>query len=187
MISGLVLAAGTSSRFGRTKQLVEVDGKALAQHAIDALSAGGIEEIVVITGYDADLVEGRLDLPPGARFVRNELYREGQSTSLAAGLHALVPSSEAAVVLLADQPGITPEHVLALAGAFAQTRARIVRLAFRDGPGPSLLSREVFGEAGHLSGDVGARLLAASHPDWVQDVPLDEDVPRDVDLPEDLL
>jgi CTP:molybdopterin cytidylyltransferase MocA len=44
----------------------------------------------------------------------------------------------------------------------------------------------VFAEAGHLHGDVGARVLMASHPDWVEDVAVDRSAPIDVDVPGDL-
>jgi molybdenum cofactor cytidylyltransferase len=54
VITGIVLAAGTSSRFGRTKQLLELDGKPLVQHAVDAAAAGGLDEIVVVLGHDAE-------------------------------------------------------------------------------------------------------------------------------------
>jgi CTP:molybdopterin cytidylyltransferase MocA len=49
------------------------------------------------------------------------------------------------------------------------------------------LSREIYAEAGHLHGDVGARVLIASHPDWVYEVKIDAAVPRDIDTPQDLL
>jgi molybdenum cofactor cytidylyltransferase len=187
MMSGIVLAAGTSSRFGSTKQLAPAGGKPLAQHAIDALQATGeFEEIVVVTGHDAEAVEAALALPPAARFVRNPAYREGQSTSLAAAIHALDDSSEAAVVLMADQPGVASDVIVRMIERFRETHSQIVRAAYRDGPGPALLSREVYAEAGHLTGDVGARVLMASHPDWVDEVPVDDDVPRDIDVPGDL-
>ena len=186
MISGVVLAAGTSSRFGSTKQLTEVAGKPLPQHAIDALVDAGVDEIVIVTGHDATAVEAALTLPRGARFVVNPAYRDGQATSLAAALHVLDDASEAAVVLMADQPGVTAEAVRALVARFRATRAQIVRVTYRDVPGPSLLSREIYAEAGHLSGDVGARVLIASHPEWVEEVPIDAEVPRDIDTPDDL-
>ena len=63
VISGVVLAAGTGSRFGGTKQLVAVDGKPLAQHAIDALDAAGVDEIIVVTGHDAVAVGLGADAP----------------------------------------------------------------------------------------------------------------------------
>ena len=186
MISGVVLAAGTGSRFGATKQLVMVDGKPLAQYAIDALIDGGVDELVVVTGHDAVRVASGLALPPDARVVYNAAYREGQSTSLGAALHALDDDSEAAVVLMADQPGVGADVVQALIERFRATRKQIVRAVFEDGPGPSLLSREIYAEAGHLHGDVGARELVASHPEWVEEIQCQGPAPRDVDTPEDL-
>ncbi|TMK91778.1 MAG: nucleotidyltransferase family protein [Actinobacteria bacterium] len=147
-MSGIVLAAGTGSRFGGTKQLAELDGSPLVMHAVTALREGGVDEIVVVTGHDADAVEAVL--PAEVRAVRNPSFRDGQVET------------------------------------FRATRARIARLRFTDAPGPSLLSREIYADAGHLHGDAGARVLIASHPEWVEDVPIDRPVPRDVDTPEDL-
>lgn len=186
MISGVVLAAGTGSRFGGTKQLAIVQGKPLAQHALDALADAGVDEIVVVTGHDAVAIASALRLPETARIVWNKAYRDGQATSLAAGLHALDDASEAAVVLMADQPGVTSDVVRALVSRFRATRKQVVRAMYADGPGPSLLSREIYAEAGHLHGDVGARALIASNPDWVEEVAVAGPAPRDVDLPEDL-
>lgn len=184
MISGIVLAAGEGRRFGGTKQLAQLRGAPLVLHAVGALRGGGAAEVLVVTGHDAEAVESVL--PEGVVAVFNPAYRDGQATSLAAAIHALDDRSEAAVVLMADQPGVTPDDVRALIDAFARTRGRIVRLAYTDGPGPALLSREIFGEAGHLHGDTGARVLMASHPEWVEEVPLDRPAPRDVDEPSDL-
>ncbi len=186
MISGIVLAAGTSSRFGRTKQLLELGGKPLAQHAVDAAADAGLDEVIVVLGHDADLVGAGLHLPSHARTVTNTDYEEGQATSLIAGLDAADPTSDAAVVLLADQPGITADHVRALVSRFRTGGSRIIRLRFRDGPGPAMLSREVWDHAQKLTGDTGAREIIEAHPDWVEDVPLDQDAPRDVDEPGDL-
>jgi len=186
LITGVVLAAGASTRFGSTKQLAVVDGKPLPQHAIDALSEAGVDELLVVTGHDADAVEAALMLPPEGRFVRNPSHRDGQATSLAAALHAVHDDSQAVVVLMGDQPGITADVVRALIERFDETRAQIVRIAYLDGPGPALLSREIYAEAGHLYGDAGARTLMASHPDWVVEVAVDAPVPPDIDTTKDL-
>lgn len=184
MISGIVLAAGTGSRFGGTKQLAELDGMPLVLHAVAALREGGVDEIVVVTGHDADAVEAVL--PADVDAVHNVSFRDGQSTSLAAAIHALDERSEAAVVLMADQPGIVGTDVRALIETFRTTRARIARLRFTDGPGPSLLSREIYADAGHLRGDAGARVLIASHPGWVEEVAIHRPVPPDIDTRDDL-
>jgi molybdenum cofactor cytidylyltransferase len=186
VISGIVLAAGSGTRFGGTKQIEPFEGKPLAQHAIDALASASVDEIVVVTGHDADQVERALALPPQGRFARNPDHASGQASSLAAGLHALADDTEAAVVLLADQPGVTDAEVRALIDAFRESRSRIVRIVYTDAPGPALLSREIHAEAGHLHGDVGARELIASHPDWVEEIQVPFSAPRDVDRPSDL-
>jgi molybdenum cofactor cytidylyltransferase len=179
-----VLAAGTGSRFGGTKQLAEVDGKPLVRHAIDALEGAEVGELIVVLGHDADAV--RTAIPDGVIVVENLAYRDGQATSLAAALHAVDDASEAAVILLADQPEVTADDVGELVRGFRATRAQIVRLVFTDGPGPALLSREIYAEAGHLHGDAGARVLMASHPGWVHEVRVDRPAPADIDTPEDL-
>lgn len=182
----MVLAAGAGSRFGGTKQLARVRGKPLAQHAIDAV-AGEVDEIVVVLGHDADAVEAALALPPHARAVRNPRFARGQATSLAVGLGACSPDSQAAVVLLADQPGIRPEHVRALVRAYrADPRPGAIRLRFRDAPGPALLARSIWPKLAELRGDVGARAWLDAHPEAVRWVELDEPAPADVDRPQDL-
>lgn len=185
VISAVVLAAGASTRFGATKQLRVLRGRTLVQHAIDAASPV-VDEVVVVLGHDADAVEASLTLSANARVVRNPAYAQGQSTSLAAGLRACATGARAAVVLLGDQPRIAERHVRSLVSAFESTGAEIVRIRFRDGPGPALLARAVWAEAERLTGDVGARALFDAHPERVQWVTLDENAPPDVDLPEDL-
>jgi len=181
VITGVVLAAGEGRRFGGTKQIATFDGKPLAQHSIGALTDADVDELLVITGHDAESVEAALALPAHGRFVRNPSYRDGQATSLAAAFHEVAGDSEATVVLMADQPGITPDDVRAMVQRFRATRKQIVRLRFADGPGPALLSREIYAEAGHLHGDVGARVLIASHPEWVEEVEIDRAAPPDID------
>jgi molybdenum cofactor cytidylyltransferase len=168
VISGIVLAAGASTRFGETKQLAILDGEPLVVHAIDALRTAAVDEILVILGHEEAAV--RAVLPNDVTVIRNPAYRDGQATSLAAALHDVAEESD----------------VRALTDGFRETRSQIVRLRYTDGPGPALLSREIYAEAGHLTGDAGARVLMASHPEWVYEVPIDRPAPRDVDTPDDL-
>lgn len=186
MISAIVLAAGAGSRFGGTKQVARVRGKPLAQHAIDAATDAGVDEVVVVLGHDAERVLAALDLPASARVVVNSEHASGMASSLAAGLGATDASSDAAVVLLADTPGIRSDHVRSLATAFLDAGARILRIRFRDGPGPALIARSEWDRATALTGDVGARALFDATPGDVRWIAFDEDSPVDVDTPEDL-
>ncbi len=186
MIGAVVLAAGTGSRFGGTKQVIDVRGKPLAQHAVDAATEAGVDEIVVVIGHDAELVRSTLRLPASGRWVVNPAFASGLASSLAVGLRALGSSTEAAIVLPADQPGVTAQHLRELIEAFGARRSPIVRLAFRSGPGPALLGREVWSEAASLEGDVGARVLIERRPELVEVVDVGGDAPVDVDVPGDL-
>jgi molybdenum cofactor cytidylyltransferase len=183
LISAIVLAAGTASRFGSTKQVFEFEGKPLVQHAIDTAAEAELDEIVVVVGHDAERVQAAIELPPHARIVMNERFAEGQSTSLAAGLRALSLGSEAAVVLLADQPGILSEEIRVLTDRFMDNRAPIVRLRYRDAPGPALLSKEIWPDALELTGDNGARSLFDAQK--VEEVGVDRDAPSDIDAAPD--
>jgi molybdenum cofactor cytidylyltransferase len=186
VITAIVLAAGAGTRFGGTKQIAELRGKPLAQHAIDAATEAGVDEVVLVLGHDADRVRERLRLPSGGRWVINPAWATGMASSIAAGLEHADPSSEAAVVLLGDQPGVTRHHVVALLDAFLARRSPVVRLAFRSGPGPALIARELWAEVSAQEGDVGARDLIGRRPELVEEVRFDGDAPVDVDAPGDL-
>src|SRR4029077_10977044 len=90
-------------------------------HTIDALREAGVDELIVVIGHEHDAV--RTALPTDVEVVTNADYRDGQATSLAAALHAVGDTSEAAVILLADQPGVTRDDVRALIEAFRETRS----------------------------------------------------------------
>jgi molybdenum cofactor cytidylyltransferase len=163
-ISGLVLAAGSSSRMGSPKQLLELDGKPLLQHVIDALAAASLEEIVVVLGHAADEVEQAIALPGAARLVVNPDHGLGQSTSLRAGLEALDPAADACAIVLGDQPRMTPALVDRAVDAWRRAEAPIVRATYRGAPGhPVVASRSHWERLAAARGDEGARGLLA-HP-----------------------
>jgi molybdenum cofactor cytidylyltransferase len=185
VISAIVLAAGEGTRFGATKQVADLRGKPLAQYAIDAATQAGVDEILVVLGHDAERVRASLRLG-SARCVVNPAYASGMASSLATGLAHADSGSEAAIVLLADQPGITSQHLRVLVDAYSARRSPIVRLAFRSGPGPALVARELWGDLRRLEGDVGARALMERRPELVENVDVGGDAPVDIDHPEDL-
>lgn len=186
MIAGVVLAAGTSSRLGRPKQLLVYRGRPLVQHAVDAALDAGLDEVVVVLGHEADAVHDALELPSRGRVVVNPDYAEGQSTSLRTGLDDLGGDARAAVVLLGDQPGVGADEVRAVVERYEGTGGPVVRARWEGRPGhPVLFDRSVWDALTEVTGDVGARDLLREHPDWV--VPLDfgRPPPPDVDTEAD--
>jgi molybdenum cofactor cytidylyltransferase len=188
MITGVVLAAGTSSRLrgGRPKQLLELADRPLVQHAVDAAAAAGLDEIVVVTGHEADDVEGALTLPPNGRAVRNQAFAQGMAGSLRIGLDAADRASEAAVILLADQPGVSADAIRSVVAAFRRSGSPFVLATYRDRSGhPIVIGKDAWSLLQQLEGDVGAREVIAAHPELVVSVEVGGPVPADVDTWED--
>lgn len=186
MVTGIVLAAGTSSRLGRPKQLLDLAGKPVLQHVLDAAEGGGLDEILVVVGHRATEITEAVRLPPRARFVHNPDYAEGQSTSLRAGLRAADPASGAAVVLLGDQPGVRPKAIATVVGAWRSGEGPAVQASYRGRPGhPTLFDRSLWLELERATGDQGARSFLAAHPEWVRPVAAGDRPPDDIDTEED--
>jgi len=181
-VGGLVLAAGEGSRFaGGTKQLAELDGRPLLEHALAAVAA--LSPRVVVLGHAAEEILAAVDLQ-GAEPAVCEGWREGQAASLRCGVAAL-GDVDAAVVVLGDQPRITPAAVAAIAEA-ASGGEDAVRAAYGGRPGhPVLLGRALLDRAGELRGDVGFRDLLARAQ--VRDVEIGGLAdPADIDTREEL-
>lgn len=184
-VAAIVLAAGTGERFGSaTKQLAVLDGKPLVRHGVDAALAAGVDEVVVVLGHAGDAIEAVLPPDPRVRTVSNPRYAEGQSTSVVAGIASLDDDTGTAVVLLADQPGVSSSAVRAVVEAIAQG-ARVARADYDDQPShPVAFAREVWPSLRELRGDAGARQLLPLFD--IESVPIPGSAPRDIDQPGDL-
>jgi CTP:molybdopterin cytidylyltransferase MocA len=176
----LVLAAGEGRRFGGTKQLAELGGRPLLEHALAAVE--GVSPRVVVLGHAAEEIRARVDLR-GARPVVCARWHEGQSASLRCGLDALAGTDEVLVVL-GDQPGITAAAVDAIRTAGGDEDA--VRATYDGVPShPVLLRRALIDRAGDLRGDSGFRdLLSAARVRTVEVGHLAD--PADIDTREEL-
>ena len=159
MIAGVVLAAGGASRFGSPKQLAELDGVPLLQHAIDAvLDVPAVDPVAVVLGASAERV------------------REA------------VGDADWVIVTLGDQPRVTSEVIAAVADEAGSAPAGVTAIrAMYDGvPGhPVALSRAMLPGVAKLRGDVGARELLGSASVRTFEAGRLCD-PVDVDTPEEL-
>jgi molybdenum cofactor cytidylyltransferase len=188
LIAGLILAAGGASRFGSPKQLAELDGVPLLQHAVNAMvDVFAIKRTVVVLGACADDIREAVDFR-GAESVVCDAWADGMAASLRCGVEALGDDVDWAIVTLGDQPRITPQVISWVAdeAAAAGDWVAAVRTTYDGEPGhPVALSRWLMDEVRSLRGDVGARELLAAHP--VLTVEAGRDCrPGDVDTPEDL-
>ncbi|WP_258358484.1 selenium cofactor biosynthesis protein YqeC [Moorella sulfitireducens (nom. illeg.)] len=180
----VVLAAGAGERFGSVKQLVPIDGQPMVLRVAAVARAAMPGDVVVVLGNEADRVAVALEgLAVNIAF--NPAYRHGLSTSLQAGLAALGPECQAALFVLADQPGVTPGVITRLCGAYLQERKKIVVPVYRGRRGnPVLIDRAFWPEIMASQGDVGAREIIRAHPEEVLAVEVDcPGVVQDIDTP----
>lgn len=184
-VTAIVLAAGTSSRMGRPKQLLPFEGTSLVRRAAEAALGSKARQTIVVTGAASDRVAAELS-GLAVMLVHNPEYADGMSTSLRAGLQAVRPEVDAVVVLLADQPFVTSEIVDAMIDRHEETGAKVVRPRYGDQPGnPVLWDRSVFEELIAQEGDQGGRALLRQYVSeiaWI-DLP-DLGQQTDVDTPE---
>jgi CTP:molybdopterin cytidylyltransferase MocA len=186
--AGLVLAAGEGRRFGRPKAIVQWDGQLFVERAVTTLRAAGCAPVVVVLGAAAAEVARTAELGD-AVVVVNDAWPTGMGSSLCTGLTALGDlGAPAVVVLLVDQPQVSPELVQRLVAHWHEGVAAVS--ASYDGRrrNPVLLDASVWpAVAACAVGDIGARGWLDTHTDDVVLVACDDlgsDV--DIDTPPDL-
>ena len=181
-VAGLILAAGSGSRLGRPKALVELGGERLVDRAVRVLRDGGCDPIVVVSGAAPFEIDG-------VAVLANPDWATGMGSSLRVGLTALADSdAEAVLVSLVDQPEIGAAVIRRVIAAFAD--GAVVATATYGGKrrNPVLLARGTWAEVARLAeGDEGARPFLAAHADEVMAVECEDlGSPADIDTPEDL-
>ena len=178
MIVAVVLAAGTSERLGQPKQLLELEGQPLLQHAVDR-AADHFGEVVVVLGHEADKIEARLDLPSTARIVLNERFAEGHHGSVRVGFAEASRKGADVAMLLGDQPYIGGDLIERTIEAFKASTSPVVRPRHGEAPGHPGLVRAA-AVARLASGDDEAIASAMRGPEvqWIDGGP---DAPADVD------
>lgn len=202
-VAGIVLAAGSSTRMGSNKLLLELDGEPVVRRAARTASAAGLDPVVVVTGHEHEAVTARLhDL--GVTSVNNTEHAKGTHTSVAAGVSALSPSllgksalgasapgndCAAAIVILADMPFVTAAMLRELVALYDRSRPPLVvsRYGGEVTAPPILYDRSLFGELTRMDARCGRavvrrHLASAVMADWPADASRDLDIPADYDL-----
>jgi molybdenum cofactor cytidylyltransferase len=178
-VTGLVLAAGGSSRLGQPKQLLAYRGATLLDHVLDVARACPFDQLLCVVSGELPGVDFS-----GATVVDNPDFGAGCSSSIAAALGAVDSRSEVLVLMLGDQPGVSAESVAALLAGRGDVP--LAACAYEEGRGhPLAFARAMFGELAAMHGDKAVWKLLDRHASDVVDVPIEGPIPRDVDTWED--
>lgn len=189
VIAAVVLAAGESSRMGADKPLLMYRGQTFLENIISALREAGIRRVVVVLGHHAELIQQSIDLS-AVEVVINQDYRQGQTSSLQAGLRVLAANQpEGIVFCLVDHPVISADTISKLIQRFKSTGKPVVipQLNGRHGH-PVLVGGEVFAQIAALGPDQGADTVIHHYRPQTEFVEVtDPGILIDVDDPESYL
>lgn len=192
-IAAIVLAAGRAARFfggaeERTKLVATLDGKPLVRHVAEAALACGASPVVVVTGHARGVVMAALD-GLDLREAPNPRYAEGIASSVVAGIAAMPAACAGALVLLGDMPRVSAALCRSLIEEFARDEGvdAVVPIVEGRRGNPVLISRALFADVAHLSGDEGAKRLLMRPGVRVREVPVEDNAAAlDIDTPDAL-
>ena len=179
--AGIILAAGESSRMGAPKALLEFRGETFLDRLIGCF-AEQCSPVIVVLGYEADIIRAGVRSPGQARFVLNADYELGQFSSLQCGLRAVPPEAEGVIFTPVDHPNIEPATLARLIDSGALIA--IPQYVGRHGH-PVLFSRALLAEFLALAPGDQARTVLHRHASQTRyiDVP-DAGILDDIDDPE---
>jgi molybdenum cofactor cytidylyltransferase len=172
---------------GANKLLADIGGKPMVRHAVEAAVASQADQVIVVTGHESVRVRAALS-GLDVRFAQNDLYTEGLSTSVRAGVVA-AEDADGVLICLGDMPGLTAQAIDGLIAAFNPAEGRGVVVPVHNGRrgNPVLWAQAFFPDLMTLTGDTGAKHLLAGAADTVCEVAIGNDgVLTDLDTPEAL-
>jgi len=169
----IVLAAGSSSRMGRSKQLLEIDGQPLLCRCVEHALAASPSRVVVVLGANEKPHRGLLEKLP-VEIVSNFYWKTGMGSSIKTGLNYLIQSNgelDGVILMVCDQPALTSEHLLKLIQKFHEKKKAIIASSYSKSNGvPVLFSRSFFSNLLLLNDDQGAKKIVQQFPDQVETV-----------------
>ena len=187
MIVAVVLSAGESSRMGRPKALLPIDGQTFIERIVAALKQTRVGKIIVILGHNASELQPKISHLP-VEILINTDYKLGQLSSLQLAVRHLQldHDCDGMLVHLVDHPYLTPALVHEMIRRFYETKKRIIVPKFHGKRGhPVIFSRELFAELLSAPVDQGAKAVVNAHRADTLEVETEEaGIALDIDTPE---
>ena len=164
----IILAAGSSSRLGRPKQLLPYKGQSLLRHIVDIAIAAEVGPVIVVIGSELKLLEDELK-DTKAIVVHNKEWEEGLASSIRSGLDqftAEFPSAEGVIFTVCDQPYITEFLLRQMVDGHVVSGQKLIASAYDDTMGtPVFFHKDLFPQLMELKGDKGAKQIINNNKD----------------------
>jgi len=162
----VILAAGASTRMGRAKQLLLLDGLPLVQRILQSGRKAGFDPLFVVTGARRQEVEAALR-EEKVQLVHNPAWESGMGSSVAAGLDAALqrfPELGAIGFALTDQPYVDEQLLQQMKQRLLQSDAPGIAAQYEGTLGaPAIFRRALFADLQQLRGAKGAKPLLLKH------------------------
>lgn len=183
----LLLAAGSSSRMGQSKQLLSIKGQPLLVRAAHAAIDSGCENVVVVLGAHEQVHREAIAHLP-VHTVHNPDWEKGMGSSIKAGLGYLLsraPATGAVIIMVCDQPLLTAAHLRTIRNKFKETQRAVIASAYAGTCGvPALFSRELFDNLLRIKDEAGAKKIILEHKESLLEIDFPEGA-VDLDTPDD--
>jgi molybdenum cofactor cytidylyltransferase len=175
--AAIILAAGESSRFGRAKQLLELERRSLVGRAVDAALGAKCSPVIVVAGAAFSEIERELR-PTSAIVIENENWKRGIGTSIRAGVRHLMTTANnvgGVILLVCDQPFVDSQALQTLIEVGEKTHKPIVASNYANTLGvPALFDRSLFDQLLSIEDSTGAKSVIMSKRDRVAEVSFPE-------------
>jgi molybdenum cofactor cytidylyltransferase len=166
----IILAAGSSERMGKPKQLLPYQGRSLIMHSVLVANEIKIGAPIIVTGAYDELIRNELSTIE-ADVVHNPEWETGMASSIKTGLYFACQDGdlESVLITVSDQPFVSAKLYSAIINKKLESKKQIIACRYEDGTVgvPVLFSRSMFNELSNLKGQEGARMIIRNHPDLV--------------------
>ena len=166
MISAILLAAGQSKRMdGENKLTKEIQGVPLIKHSVKNILASSVDELIIVLGYQKEIIEKLIDKNEKIKFVFNKNFESGMASSIKIGLDNLSEETEAFFICLGDMPNVDKEIYNQLIDlSFSNKNKEIFVPYYQEKQAnPILFSKKMKSKIEQIEGDFGAKKIIADH------------------------
>jgi molybdenum cofactor cytidylyltransferase len=177
-IAGIILAAGMSTRFGKTKQLHTIGGSTILSMVIDAAVKSDLDIVVLVLGHESEAIKDSLRSvldDPRLITVINPCFEEGMSTSLKRGLREIHDEFPSVMILMGDQPLLRYEVINLIIRAFKSSDKDICVPVYKGKRGlPVCFTDRFYHDMLCVTGDMGAREIIRNNPSEILAVEIED-------------
>jgi len=174
MISAILLAAGQSKRMnGENKLIKKIQGVHLIKHSVKNILASSVDELIVVLGYQKEIIEKLIDKNEKIKFVFNNNFESGMASSIKIGLNNLSEKTEAFFICLGDMPMINQDVYNQLIRS-RNNKEIIVPTYKSQQRNPILFSKSMKSIIISIEGDIGAKKILEQNKDKILKVKIDD-------------